>query len=189
GTYFRKVLSEDCGRAATVGTMYDSDVVGGKLDAGIVSADLRIVPLRDLAEENVGEHFGRKTQRLIQRRQVVSNDDRAQDSRNVENLARRGLQILILHRRIGSAEVNRLLPELLDAATRSDRLVVDLHARVELAVLTQPFLIKRVREGGAGALQTHRAAAATVRTTAGITGKRNDEGQQGAEPGKQLKTS
>jgi hypothetical protein len=46
---------------------------------------------------------------------------------------------------------------------------------VQLAVFAHPFLVKRIRKGGAGALQTYRAAASAWSAAATSEGKQ-DEG-------------
>src|SRR5512132_336110 len=86
----------------------------------IVGSDFGIVPLLDLAEKNVRQGFGRKTQGLADALKVVGNDHSAEYGRNVQYLAWSRLEIFILHRRIGGAEVDCLLFQLLDSAAGSD---------------------------------------------------------------------
>ena len=61
-------------------------------------------------------------------------------------------QVLVFHRRVRSTKVNGLCLNLLDSATRSDRLIVDAHIRMEFAVLAEPFLIQGIGKCCAGAL-------------------------------------
>src|SRR5712691_8822947 len=107
---------------------------------------------------------------LSNRRHVVGNDNRPKHCRNVKDLARRCFQICIAHGRVRSAEVDSLRLNLFDAAARSDRLIVNAYVRMKLAVFTDPFLIKRIRKRGAGALKSDCAPAAAG-TSATATGK------------------
>ena len=63
---------------------------------------------------------------------VVGQHDGAHDGREVQDVARRGAQLLVGHRPVGGAEVDGLLGDLLDAAAAADRLVVEAHGRVDL---------------------------------------------------------
>src|SRR5256886_16380271 len=76
-------------------------------------------------------------------------------SRNVQGVAADGCDGGVGHRRVGAAEVDRLVGELPDAAARADRLIIDLDV-VELLVIRQdPRLIDDVRERGPGAVETY----------------------------------
>src|SRR2546430_9266577 len=57
-------------------------------------------------------------------------------SRNVQGVAADGCDGGVGHRRVGAAEVDRLVGELPDAAARADRLIIDLDV-VELLVIRQ----------------------------------------------------
>src|SRR6266516_3390635 len=84
---------------------------------------------------------------------VVADDNRAQDSGDVKNLAGRGLQICIGHWCVGRPEVNRLSLNLFDAAARSDRLIINADVGIKFSILTQPFLVQRIWKRSAGALK------------------------------------
>src|SRR5258705_13697465 len=111
------------------------DVRRRKTHARVVLLDVLVVPLLDLAEEDVSNDFRRKVQRLGDRRDIVADNDRAQHCRNVEELTWRCLQLFIFHWSVRSAEVHRLGLNLLDAATRADRLVIDADIRMKLEEL------------------------------------------------------
>src|SRR5687768_4065996 len=68
----------------------------------------------------------------------------------MEHVAIHRLDLLVVHRPVGGAEVNRALGELADAATGPDGLVVDAHAG-RLGVRVEPLGVDRIGEGGAGA--------------------------------------
>jgi len=79
-------------------SVYDRYVRGGQLDAGVVGLYRRVVPALYLAEEDVRDDCGREAERLRDALQVVGDDDRAEDCRDVEYLSGRALQVLVLHR-------------------------------------------------------------------------------------------
>ena len=91
-------------------------------------------------------------------RDVVDRHDAAEHGRQVEDRSRRPLQLVVGHRPVARAEEDRLARQLLDAAARADRLVVDLDVGVDLVVLGEPLRVDRVREGGAGAVDLDRSA-------------------------------
>src|SRR4051812_39739626 len=129
--------------------MHDEDVGRGQLGTLVQRGDTRFVPLGDFAEEDVGNERPGELDRLRETRKVVGDRDYADDCRDV---IRRGLELsefLIAHRRVRSAEVNRALYELSNAATRSNVLIVDLHTGF-CGVLVEPFVVDRLREGRAG---------------------------------------
>ena len=128
-----------------IGLNYQSIGSGGgikQIQAKTVTFGATDMPLKvEQLEKDVGQSLRRETQRLLQAFEVVSNDDRAEHCRNMHDLSRRGLEIFIAHRRIRGAKIYRLFLELLDAAARADRLVIDLNVGMNFSVLTQPFLI------------------------------------------------
>jgi hypothetical protein len=136
--------------------MDDGDFVGGQFHAGIDRRDRGIVPLRDLAEVDVGEDGAAETERLRHAGHVVNRNDAAEDCGEVEDGAGRSLQMRIGHRSVGGAEEHRLRGELLDPATGSDRLVVDADVRMRLLILVEPLRVDRIGEGGAGSVDGRR---------------------------------
>src|SRR5437667_295557 len=55
GRDLRQVVAPDVARAGAVGAVHDGDVLARQLNAGVDVPDGGVVPLRDLAEEDVGE--------------------------------------------------------------------------------------------------------------------------------------
>ena len=106
--------------------MHDRDIGRGQVRIRVVSFDSRIIPLRDFAEKDVRHDVRRKTQRLRDPLKVVGNHHRAEHRRHVQQFCRGSLQFGVSHRRIRSAKVNCACLNLLDAATGSDRLIIDL---------------------------------------------------------------
>src|SRR5882724_186926 len=89
---------------------------------GVFLLDVLVVPLFNLAEENIRNDFSRKVQGLGYRRDVVGDNNGAENRGNVQYLARRSFQVCVRHRGVRSAEVYRLRLNLLDAAARTNRL-------------------------------------------------------------------
>src|SRR5262249_27186337 len=110
-----------------------------------------IVPLGDLAEEDVGQEVGREAESRIAG-EVVGPDDGAQDGRDVEELARRPLELLVGHGTVGGSEVDGPGDDLPDPPAAPDRLVVEAGGRIDPGVLVEPLRVERVREGRAGAV-------------------------------------
>ena len=63
-TDFRKIIGEDERRAAAISPMNYRDVRRRQTHPGVVLLDELVVPLFDLAEEDVGDDFRRKVQGL-----------------------------------------------------------------------------------------------------------------------------
>src|SRR6185503_10597217 len=84
--YFCKIVCENVGRTATVRSMYDSNVCRGKVHTRIVLLDIRVVPLLYLTQKNVGNDLWRKSERLGDGGNVVSNHHCTEHRRNVQNL-------------------------------------------------------------------------------------------------------
>src|SRR5205823_12296752 len=90
----------------------------------------------------------------------------------IDGGAGEGLDLVGLQRRVGAAEVDRLVGERVDPTPRADRLIVDLRARLDLLEVLEPLLIDRIGEGRPGAGKGNaleppaRPAAAAARITA-----------------------
>ena len=98
-------------------------VAVGKRDALVQRGDLRIVPLCDLAVEDVGEQLARQLELPgLHARDVDHRHDAAHHGRELDEAVL--LEVLALQRRIGGAEIDRLGLDLPDAAAGADRLVV-----------------------------------------------------------------
>ena len=127
---------------------YD-DRLRGKFHIGVQLLDRGIVPRLDFAEEDLGE-------RVAIKRQFVGLDAIEVDHGNVTADDRRELHQSALSdflgrkRHIGSAEGHGLGFDLLDAAARADRLIVEPVAGF-LFVGVSPLGIDGIRERGARA--------------------------------------
>src|SRR3954454_9857837 len=144
---------EQLGRARLVRAVADRDVGARELRARVPLGDRRVVPLRDLAEEDVGDGLAVELEALLDAVDVVGHGDRAEHARDVDRVALLlgGRDLLVLHRGVGGAEVDGAGGELGDAAAGADRLVVDGRA---LGVLEagRPFAVDGGREGRARAV-------------------------------------
>ena len=119
----------------------------GSDDARVLRRDRRVVPLRDLAEEDVGGRRAVELQARLHAVDVVGDRDRAEHRRDVERLAVLGRrrELLVAERRVGGAPVDGARRELRDATTRADALVVDGRAGLLLEA-GRPLGVDRLRE-------------------------------------------
>src|SRR5208337_4283321 len=120
------------GRAAAVGAVDDDDCLVGEFDARIVLGDCRTVPVGDLAKKDVGQNVRRELDLAADAGDVVGGYDRTHDGRNMQDLRLCFLQLLVRHGAIAGSEIDGAIQNLANAATAADRLVVDLHVRVQL---------------------------------------------------------
>src|SRR5262249_4591000 len=151
GADLREIVHPNVRRAASVRPVNHDDRLTRQRHAGVERGDLRVVPLGDLAQEDVREHLARELE-LRRIRQIVGRDDRAEHGRDVQELGRRRLELFIAHRAVGGAEVDRARGHLLDAAAAADRLVVEADLGIHLGVLIEPLRVDRVWERRAGAV-------------------------------------
>jgi hypothetical protein len=119
------------------------------LIAAIQGGDARVVPLADLAQEDVGQQFAVQLHRARGHARHLEHRHHAADHRRELRQAEL-FQFFRLQRGIGGAEVHRACLDLGDAAAGADRLVVDLLAG-RLRVVGGPFRHDRIDERGAGA--------------------------------------
>ena len=121
----------------------------GSLTLGIELLDRRVVPVLDLAEEDLGER--RAVEHELARLDAVEVDDRHDAAHHRRELDEAVLvELLALQRRVGGAEGHGLGLDLLDAAARADRLIVQADAGL-LLIGVRPLGVDRIGEGGAGA--------------------------------------
>ena len=114
--------------------------------ARVILGDARIVPGRDLAQKNVGQHIAAEPQ-IAHARDIEDRHNRAKHGGNVNQLDLRGGQHA--RRSSGMSEAPKSTSarrHLADSATRTDRLVVDLDAGMRRAVLAKPLGIDGIRE-------------------------------------------
>src|SRR3954452_4071218 len=135
---------EELRRARLVGAVADRDRLVGQLHARVGRGDGRVVPLRDLAEEDVRDGLAVELEPLVDALDVVGDRDGPEHARDVDGLALllRGLDLGVLHGGVRGAEVDRAGRELRDAATRADALVVDGEAVLVLQA-RGPLLVDR----------------------------------------------
>src|SRR3954451_877222 len=200
GRVVRQERREVRGRARLVRPVADGDRVARQLHAGVLAGDLGVVPLLDLAEEDVGDGLAVELEALVDAVDVVGDGDRAEDRRDVDGIAALllgGRDLVVLHRRVGGAELDGPGAELGDAAARADRLVVDRRA-ARLLEAGGPLLVDGRRERGAGAVDRaaglggaaragarRRAAGARVRVVA-AAGGRGERERGAAAQGEQV---
>jgi hypothetical protein len=111
---------------------------------GIQRLERRIVPLRDLAHEYLGE--GGAIDGQLARLYATEIDHRDDAPHHHRPLLEAGFfQVLGLERRVGGAEGNGLGLDLLDAGARADRLIVQAVARRTL-IRVRPFGVDRKGE-------------------------------------------
>src|ERR687886_401229 len=150
GEELREVLR----RARRVRAVAHRDVVARQLHAGVLARDLRVVPLLDLAEEDVGRGLAVELEALLDAVEVVGDRHGAEDGRHVDRvraLLLGGRDLVVLHRRVGGAEVDGARAELRDAAAGADGLVVD-RRPVRLLEAGGPLLVDGGGERRAGAV-------------------------------------
>ena len=148
------------GRARAVGAVGDDDVGVGQLRARVVGGDRRVVPLLDVALEDLRDRVGRELQ-LVDAVDVVADRDRAEQDREVEEVAALDLRLVgVLVRRVGAAEVDRPVGEVLAALARAAAAVVDLDVRVGLRERLDRDLLERFWNVEPLAVERDRAARA-----------------------------
>ena len=72
----------------------------------------------------------------------------------------KSLELIVVHGAIGSAEIHGAFGDLLDAAARADRLVIDLQMDVLLVVFVKPLGIHGIGKCRAGPGDRQRAVSA-----------------------------
>src|SRR5207247_3519384 len=124
----RQVVGKDVGRAATVRTVDDADVLVGQTEAAVVSLQRGVIPFFDLAQEDPRNGVRRQLELAVRdTRQVVRQRFRAERARELDHLvtAAHGIGFGALERHVTGAKIHRLLRQLLNAGAGAHRLVVD----------------------------------------------------------------
>ncbi len=133
--------------------MHHGDRGVRQAQAGIQRLDARIVPALDLAHENVGQHFAVEVH--VAHHQSRHVHDRHHAAHDHGELHQPGLvQLGRLERSVGSTEVDGLRLDLLDAATRTDGLIVERHTGL-LVIGVGPLRVHRIREGRTRTVNLH----------------------------------
>src|SRR5690606_12494859 len=112
GRYLGQVVGPVEGRAGTVRTVHHDDRGTGQLDVGVQRLDGFIIPLGDLAQIDIRQHFAREAQfARLDAVDVDDGDHTADDGGELQKVVL--LQVFSLHRIVGCAEVDRLGDDLL----------------------------------------------------------------------------
>ena len=149
--HLAEIVGEVEGGARTIGAMHGQDRGGWQVQLRVQRLDSRIIPLGDLAQKDLGQRLA------VQHHLAGSNagqvDDRHDGDDHLRELDQLIAHQFVVHQRlVGIGEVHGLGFDLLDAAARTDRLIIDLVATL-LGVLGCPDLQHRVDGGSAGACQ------------------------------------
>ena len=125
------------------------DGLVGQLGVRVVRGDGRVVPVRDLALEDLGHDRGRQLE-LVDAVEVVGERDGREDGREVEDLAALELgEVLRLDDAVRAGQVDDLVGQVLAALARAAAAVVDGHARRGVLERGDLILVERLRERGA----------------------------------------
>src|SRR5438309_6882755 len=141
--------------------MHHDDVVHGEIHSFVRAGNRGIVPFRNLAQEYPCDGILGEIEFCCHARNVVSRYVSAEDRWEMQNpkavLVLICLELIVVHRAIGGAEIHGAFRVLLDAAAGADGLIVDFKNGVLLMVLVKPFGIHGVRKRCAGAGNRERA--------------------------------
>ena len=194
GADLGQVVAEDVGGAAAVGAVHDGDVGVGQPGAGVEDGKGRVVPLGDLAEEDLRENGAGELQpRAVEPRHVVGDGDGAEVNGDLERgAAPRAGEVGGAGGDVGGAEVDLPGGEAGDAGAAADRVVADRGGRMGLLVGGEREVEERRVEGrpGAGQVGHGRGArrggagrGARARGERGGQAERRGGGGQHAVPG------
>src|SRR5207302_2570204 len=120
----RGVVGEVEGRAGVAGAVDRRDLQVGQRHAHVQGGDGRVVPIRDLAEEDVGDHLAGEVQVHRPVRDVVRDRRPGERPRNLDT-AVTGVQLVGRERRVGGAEVDGAVRNRLNSAAGADGAVLD----------------------------------------------------------------
>src|SRR5256884_7389725 len=141
--------------------MHYDDFVCGEVHSFVRTRNRGIVPFRNLAQEYPCDSILGEIEFCSYARNIVSRHIRTQDRWEMQNpkavFILIGLELIVVHRAIGGAEIHGAFRDLLDAAAGADGLIVDFKIGVLLMVLVKPFGIHGVRKRCAGAGNRERA--------------------------------
>src|SRR5215510_9926986 len=107
-----------------------------------------------MPEKNSGNRFAIKFKRRGAL-EIRGDDHSACDRWDVQEFSWRFLEVIISHRPIGCAEIDRLRHYLLLPASGTYRLVVEPNRWIDLRVFVKPLGINRIRECRARAVDHH----------------------------------
>ena len=151
-----EVVGEVVRRPGAVGAVDDGDVLAGQVFARVELLDRRVVPVRDLAEVDLGEHRAAHTQKVAAGRVVVEDRGRCERPRDLQaSLARS--ELIRCQRSVARAEVDGTPGDRRDAGTGTNRAVVEGYPERRID-RSDPGLHERRDERAAGAVQGRAAA-------------------------------
>ena len=141
--------------------MHNHYVLVGQFCSSVCCRDLRVIPFLDRAKKNAGNRVGIEFERRVAF-EVIRDNHCACDRWDVQNFSRGFAQVIITHRSVGGAEIDRLRHYLLLPASRTDRLIVEPYGRIHLRVFVEPLRVNRIRERRARAVDQHLRRSACV---------------------------
>src|SRR5207249_3324973 len=125
-----KKVGPDVSCATRFRAMHDDNVIGREARSLVCASDQRIVPLGHLAKVNARQGLRCKVQRCGDSGKVVGGNDGTEHGREMKDGAAvfvlESFGLIVIHGAIGGAEIDGTLGDLLNAAARTDRLIVDL---------------------------------------------------------------
>ena len=146
-----QVLREVVRGTARVAAVDRGDLEVREVLAGVDAPQTRVIPVRDLAEIDVGQDRTGDPQVVLDAVDVVHNGRRGEHPRDLDAAAARR-ELIDRKGRVAGAEVDCLVRDGGDAAATADRVVGDLDLLCRLVALL-PDGDQRRRERGAGALE------------------------------------
>src|SRR6266851_2271092 len=130
--------------------MHHDDVVCGEVHSFVRAGNRGIIPFRNLAQEYTCDSVLGEIEFCSHAGNVVSRYVSAEDRWEMQNpkavLILESLELIVVHRAIGGAEIHGAFGDLLDAAAGADGLIVDFKIGVFLVVFVKPFGIHGVRK-------------------------------------------
>jgi len=149
GVDLAQIVGEQETGARTVSTANRCNGRIRQRQGGVERLDGRVVPLGDLAKVDVAQHLAVELEfARLHADDVDYWNHTTDDGRELHQPL--GLEFFIRQRCIGGAEIDRLGLDLLQAGTRTDRLVIDL-GTCSFVEIRSPFRIERCGKTGAGA--------------------------------------
>ena len=118
--------------------MHHSDVVVWQVHARVVFLERSVIPFLDSSKKDASQRVSGELD-LWRAGKVVGWNHSAQHGGEMQDLETRRLELIVGHRPIGGAEIDRLGRELRDAAARANRLVIDLNVRMLFMIFVEPL--------------------------------------------------
>ena len=141
-----QVVRESERRAAAVIPHHHLNIAVRKSDAGIDGRDALVIPVRDLAEENIGVNRAGEFQMRRQPLGAVGQDNAASGHGNQDRSAFDGGNLLVGEGGIAGSEIDGALQEPLRALAAANDIVVNDHVGMFLVVLFKPLAKQGCRQ-------------------------------------------